>query len=199
MDLSLTQIIAYLQHFRYLVILPLGVAEGPILSIICGFLIKLGYLGFWGSYLVLILADLIGDVLWYSIGRFGAHKAIKKFGHFVSLDEPTMLKIEKKFKNHQNKALLISKMTGGFGFALVTLTVAGIIKIDFKKYMLLNFVGGFVWTSILIAAGYFFGHLYNSIDHAFRLAFVVGVALLVGAMLFGMQKYFRQKTLSEKL
>lgn len=191
MDLSASAAVAALIHYKYIIILPLAIAEGPILGIICGFLVKLSYLNFLWAYLILMAGDLIGDVVWYNIGRHGASRFVNRFGHYFKLDKAAMAIVEEKFKKHQNKTLLISKMTNGFGFALVTLVVAGMLKVDFKKYMIINVIGGFVWIGFLMVVGYFFGHLYTAIDHAFRLAFLVGLAVIILAFLYGFQSAVR--------
>lgn len=38
--------------------------------------------------------------------------------------------------------------------------LAGIVKIDFKKFMLYNFLGATLWISSLVLAGYFLGNLF---------------------------------------
>jgi membrane protein DedA with SNARE-associated domain len=63
-------VMAWILAYRYLVIIPGAIIEGPILSIICGLLIRLGVLGIVPTYLLLMLGDLIGDTLWY----WGGHR-----------------------------------------------------------------------------------------------------------------------------
>ena len=199
MDLSASGALAALIDYKYIIILPLAIAEGPILGIICGFLVKLSYLSFWPVYLILMAGDLIGDVVWYYAGRHGASRFINRFGHHFKLDKTTMSIIEEKLKKHQYKTLLISKMTNGFGFALVTLVVAGTLKIDFKKYMLINIAGGFIWIGVLMLVGYFFGQLYNTIDQAFRIGLLAGIIILVLALIYGLQSAARSATKQGKL
>ena len=65
----------------------------------------------------------------------------------------------------------------GFGFAVVTLMVAGMLKVSFKRYVVINLFGGFIWTAMLLVIGYFFGNIYT---------------LITG---LGSQKYINQTTL----
>ena len=125
--------------FMYIV----AIIEGPILGVVCGLLIRLGYFDFWTIYLILMAGDLTGDIVWYHVGKYGIHRFIKRFGRFFSLDERNVRIIERTFKKHETKTLIISKITAGFGFAILTLMTAGSIGIPFKKYMTINFLGQF--------------------------------------------------------
>ncbi len=192
-------VIAWLLEYRYFIIFPLTIIEGPILMIICGFLLKLGYFSFLPLYLVLMAGDLIGDIIWYGIGYHWAHPFIKKYGYIVSITEEIFQKVEDVFRRHQNKILFISKITMGFGFALVTLMAAGAIKIDFKKYMIFNTVGQFVWTGFLIYIGYSFGNLYLTIDKTFREIALIAFILLLMGLLYGLNRYLRGRFLKNKI
>ena len=71
----------------------------------------------------------------------------------------------------------------GFGFALVTLMVAGMLRVPLKDYIPLNLLGGFIWTAVLVAIGYFFGDIYSSITGPEKIVFAcltfVGLAIVL--------------------
>lgn len=189
----LAKLIILLLRYKYGMVIIAAVIEGPMVGILCGFLLRLGYFHFWPIYLTLISADLVGDALWYTVGYYGASRVVARWGHFLSLDKLAMEKIEAKFKQHQNKTLLISKMTSGFGFAIVTLVTAGVVRIPLKNYAAMNALGGFVWSGVLLLTGYFFGNLYSQIDAGFRIASLVIFAALVFAVLYGFQRFMRNR------
>src|SRR6185369_7099489 len=97
MFFSVEHIFQLLMHYKYLVIFPIAVVEGPIISIITGFLASLGKLNFWAGFGVVAMADLVGDTLYYSLGRFGREKLIARFGKFLGLHAENVMKIEKHF------------------------------------------------------------------------------------------------------
>jgi membrane protein DedA with SNARE-associated domain len=78
----------------------------------------------------------------------------------------------------------------GLGFAVVTLTVAGMLKVPFKNYFLLNLFGGFIWTAFLITLGYFFGNFYVLIPIWAKV-----LSLIFGLMAFISALYFANKYL----
>lgn len=180
----LQHILDFLSFSKYLVVFVLCIVEGPIVMISSGFLLRLGQFQLLPLYLSLMAGDFTADLGWYAVGRFGARKIINRYGHFLSVTPAVIAKIEKRFRTYQDKILFISKITMGFGFALATLIVAGMLHVPFKRYVILNFFGGFIWTAFLLAAGFFFGNIYSSIVGPFKIVFVV---LLVIVILFGLR------------
>jgi membrane-associated protein len=183
----------WLLSYGYIAAYPLAIVEGPVLMMIAGFLVRLELLSFWPIYLVLIAGDLTGDIIWYAVGHHGARNLIEKYGYILSITEENVEKAERFFHNHQTKILFISKITMGLGFAIATLIAAGAARVPFKKYLTINFFGEFIWAGILIAIGYFLGHLYTLVDKSLRVAFVIAMLVLAGLALYGFGKFMRAK------
>lgn len=183
--------------YRYLLIFVLALVEGPIIMVASGILLKLGHFNFLPLYLTLILGDFVADIGWYGVGYYGGRAFITRWGKYFSITPEILDKLEVFFKKNQTKILLISKMTMGFGFALATLITAGLIKVDFKKYAWFNFLGGFVWTGLLLSIGYSFGQIYSRIDKGFKVAFLVFLSVVVLFALYGLGKFFKQNLLNK--
>ena len=81
----------------------------------------------------------------------------------------------------------------GFGFALVTLITAGMAKVPFKKYMLLNVSGQLIWTGVLLSVGYLFGNIYTTIDKGFRDVAIIGIGILVVLLIYGLGRFLSKK------
>lgn len=186
-------ILGALMAYRYVIAYPLGIVEGPVVMMISGFLVHTGFFSFWPIYLILVAGDLTGDVLWYLVGRHGGRPFIEKYGHFVSVTEANVEKMEAFFHQHQTKILFISKLTTGFGFAIATLMAAGAARVPFKKYITINFFGEFVWAGFLFAIGYFFGNLYSLVDKSLRWGFIAGLIILLGFAAYGFSRYMRHR------
>jgi membrane protein DedA with SNARE-associated domain len=184
-DMSfLQQVLGFLSFSRYAVVFVLCIVEGPVVMITSGFLYRLGQFSLLPLYFSMVGGDFVADLGWYAVGRFGAWPLIDRYGKYFNITPKIILRVEKRFKTYQNKILFISKITMGFGFALATLIVAGLLRVDFKKYALLNFLGGFIWTAFLIAIGYFFGNVYDVLAGPFKIIFV---CFLVVGIIFGLR------------
>lgn len=180
-------------HFVYAIIILVSFIEGPILAMFCGLLVKLGDAPLWPVYLALMLGDLLGDVVWYYVGYHFGNRFIKRFGHYFSVTEEGVNTIKKIFHKYQSHILIISKVTMGFGFALVTLVTAGLVKIPFRQYFILNFLGQFVWTAILLAVGYLFGNLYLTVNGVLGKMSVIALFIVAFVALLGYGKYMKKR------
>jgi len=187
------QLATHHTYIVYTVVIISAFIEGPVLSMIFGILIKLGYFGFWPIYTALMLGDLLGDTFWYYIGRYFGYSFVKRFGKYFSVDEVRVAKISEVFHKFKYYILFISKITTGFGFAIVTLVTAGIVKIPFGRYILTNLSGQFIWSAMLIGVGYFFSHLYIQFnDWLIRLSIVALFMVLLIAFL-GFRKFLQNR------
>lgn len=177
----------------YALIIVLACAEGPILSMLFGVLIRFDLFPFWPVYAALMAGDLIGDIVWYYIGYRYGHGFIRRFGHRFGITEESVARMTKFFHKYKHPILFISKITNGLGLALVTLMTAGMAKIPFWKYMLVNLLGQLIWSGFLLGVGYFFSNLYIQIDNILgRITIIAGAALFLFLM-YRFQKQLRKK------
>ena len=186
-------ILRWLLAYRYAIGYPLAIVEGPIVMMISGFLVHLGFFDFWPIYLILIAGDLTGDVIWYMVGRHGGRPLIEKYGRWINVSQENVERAEEFFHEHQTKILFISKLTTGFGFAIATLIAAGATRVPFKKYITINFFGEFIWAAFLFAIGYFFGNLYGLVDKSLRWGFLIGFVIVLALIVWGFGKAMRKR------
>lgn len=135
-----------------------------------------------------MLGDLIGDVIWYQIGRHFGKPFIARFGKFFNITEEKVTKATEIFHKHKSKILIISKITNGFGLALVTLISAGIARIPFKHYLALNITGQLVWTGMLLFVGYFFGGFYTQMEAFMGRATAITMVIFGALIIFFLYK-----------
>jgi membrane protein DedA with SNARE-associated domain len=182
MNFTLENIIHLLEFYKYWIIFPLGVFEGPIITIISGFLSSIGHLNFWVAWFVLMFADLFSDTLYYCLGRYGREKFILRFGRRLGLTVEHVITMEKYFKNHPWKIFIFGKVAHGTGSTI--LTAAGLARVPYFQFLKYNIPTTLGNTSILIVIGYYFGHAYSSINKYFDYASLFFVAALVVAYIY---------------
>lgn len=193
------EILGFLYAYRYLGIFLATIFEGPLTMIAVGFLYKLGHFNFFLAYSIMVLGDLVGDVGWYYLGYFGGNKFFIKFGKYIGVEEKSIEKVRALFHKHHNKILFISKITNSLGMAVAILVTAGISKIPMKKFIILNILGGLVWTLMMMAVGYFFGNVYSTVTGGLRIGLTVGMALLAVVALYGFGKFLKGKVMKNKI
>ena len=177
----------------YGLIIILACAEGPILSMLFGVLISLGYFHFLPIYAALMAGDLIGDVVWYYIGYHFAHPFIRRFGKYFGLTEESVARMARAFHKYKHSILFISKISNGLGLALVTLMTAGMVRIPFWKYLGVNALGQLIWSAALIGVGFFFSNLYIQIDNVLGRISIIAVCILFLVAAVRYQRYLRKK------
>ena len=118
----------------------------------------------WG---LMVAAAFIGDTVNYWIGSSLGDKAfdpnfvINVFGLKIKISKilkPEYLhKAQDFYEKHGGKAIVLAR------FVPIVRTfapfVAGVGKMDYKKFISFNFWGGLTWVSLFTLGGYFFGNI----------------------------------------
>ena len=155
-------VLALMQNHGLWLVGPMAVVEGPIVTVIAAYLAKLGYMTLWGVYLVCVLGDLIGDGMYYWIGRAGPailpHRWLAKLG----LNEARQLALEGHFAKSGPRTLLIAKWSHSAGLPIML--AAGAAQMNFPRYMWWNLLGTIPKTAAFTAIGWFIGSAYSAID-----------------------------------
>jgi len=171
---SISEIFIILGYYKYWIIFPVVIFEGPIIIILSGFLVSLGVLNPYLAFLVLIVGDLIGDSMYYSIGRYWRNsKFVKKYGRFVGYDAEKAVFLEDHFSKHLWKTLLVAKFAQGMGSTIQI--SSGIAKVNYLKFLWINIVGVIPKTIILMTLGFYIGDSYEKINeyiHSIAFTFV---------------------------
>ena len=183
-------LLSLLTHYGYAIIFPIALFEGHIITILVGFLWKMGYIqGLIGVWIV-IAGNLTGDIIWYWIGYTQGGPFIRKYGPYVGIDDVKAKRAGEIFLRHGAKILFLSKVTNGFGMVIATLCMAGAYKIPFKKFLFYTFLGEVLWSFSLLFIGYFFGGLYSVIESYFTKVFLITVFALLIFILFSLGKRY---------
>jgi len=106
-------------------------------------------------YIIFTIAAILGDSVNYAIGaRFG----VKIFDWNLPFVKREYLERANEFyAKHGAKMIVMAR------FVPIVRTfapfAAGIAKMDYKTFITYNIVGGLIWTTLFVWAGYFFGNL----------------------------------------
>lgn len=195
LDLAGQQIFDFLSHYGYWIMLPLMIIEGPVITIIAAMLAKLGAFNIFLVFVFSVLGDMIGDVILYGLGYKFGMTFVRRVGKYMGITEKLVLKMEKYFEKHGGKTIFTVKATTGLCWA--TFTAAGIVKMDFKKFVKYSFIGGVAWSGFLIALGYFYGYMWfelrNYIEWAGWVAVASAIVSIASVQLY--KKYQSKKIL----
>jgi len=197
MFISQSDLLLLLEHYKYILIFPIIILEGPIITVICGFLVYLGQLNGPATYIMLVTGDLIGDILHWALGRYFKNRPwFRRVASIFGYDDEKEKRLEAHFKNHPGKTVLIAKVSHGIGGFIQT--VAGIAKIDFWKFTIFSFIGTVPKALALFLLGYYLGSSYLKIDSYldYIAYFVISIVILVSIYLL-LKKYVKRKLIIE--
>lgn len=113
-----------------------------------------GGLNIWALIIIMSLAAILGNTSNYWVGR-GLGNAIIKSGKIKALTPERMAKTQAMFDKYGVLAVVLTR------FFPIIRTIApfcaGLGRMSFPKFTILNAVGGVLWVSLFTCLGYFFG------------------------------------------
>lgn len=136
-----------------LVIIPF--LPGDSLLFAAGAFAALGDLNIVILIISLGLAAILGDTVNYHIGRYLGPKVLKDDNKF--LKKEYIDKTNKFYETYGGKTIILAR------FMPIIRTfapfVAGVGKMNYKKFITFNAIGGIVWVSGILLIGYSFGNI----------------------------------------
>ncbi|MBV8809421.1 MAG: VTT domain-containing protein [Acidobacteriaceae bacterium] len=124
------------------------------LFLLMGALAGNGQYSFSASLLIAVIATLIGDILWYQLGRFRG-RWVLGFLCKLSLEPDTCVrKTEARFVKRGAGALVFAKFIPGMG--LLSVSLAGISRIRCWLFLVADAVGCTLWAGSYLLLGRIF-------------------------------------------
>jgi len=114
------------------------------------------YLRLWPLFFLLCVAAILGDTVNYAIGaRIGPKVFHYPKSRFFNPDH--LKKTHEFYEKYGGKTIIIAR------FVPIVRTfapfVAGVGQMSYRQFIGYNVIGGVLWVSICVFAGYFFGNL----------------------------------------
>ena len=137
---------------------------------------------------LLILAAIAGNVAGYEIGRAIGPPLYERDGRVLKrkyFDQTSAF-----FDKHGNKALVIGRFVP-FVRTYITV-VAGVTRMDRRRFAFWSFVGAVLWVLIVLLAGYFLGAAFPTLGENIDKAILVILAFSVIPIVFEWWRHKRQ-------
>lgn len=174
-------ILYLLTQYKYLILFPLAIVEGPILAVIAGFLCTIGFLNPFIVYPIIVFGDIIGDSLCYMFGRWGVPVFLKKIIKEFGLKPENINQVRAYFDTNPNKTISLSKVTLGIGFAGIY--IAGNARVPYQRFIRICLITSALQYVFYLSLGLLFGHAYKQISQYMDLfasiAIVTALAVII--------------------
>ena len=156
-----------IEHYGYLVVffgVMLGTTGIPFPSaailLAAGVLVQQGHLDLSEAILFGILGAIIGNQVGYWIGHKAGRPFVLKWGRYVKLTPERLDQVEGLFARHGGKAVFAARF---FSLSrLLEALVAGMSRMHWGTFFFYSALGGAVWATAVVLAGYFFGESWSS-------------------------------------
>lgn len=162
--------------YTFLFILML--VEGPVVTAAAAFAAALGYLNIYAVLVLSILGNLIPDAIYYAMGYWGREQFVAKYGRYLRLTPARVEKIEKFIEEHAGESLVAIKLIPFL--ATPGLVVAGLSKMNIKRYAFWSLVVTLPSSLIYLLVGYYSGAAYGHVIHDIN----IGGYIVAGAIVF---------------
>ena len=186
--ITLDAVMQLISAYGLWLLLPFSVAEGPIITVIAAYLAQQGLMPVVGVYLVCVLGDLVGDALWYSLGRFAPDVLSPRWQERFGITQARKIALEDHFASRGGRTLLFGKWTHSAGLPIMV--ASGLAKMPFGPYMWYNLLGTLPKTLVFVLVGYFLGAAYSSINvYLYRVSLILFVVILAAAALYFQRRW----------
>lgn len=175
----------WLSEYGYFILLPLMALEGRVVGLIAAALAHLGYLNIYLVWVTAIVAGLISDATYYSIGRWSTgflgrfrvvERAMHRFRH-----SPTGTVTREFVERRGVNIFFFTKAVPSVSWTLQL--IAGGYRLDAKKYFTVCFVANIFWGTLTMVTGYFMGYLTQEINT--YLVILIGIILVAALYYIG--------------
>jgi membrane protein DedA with SNARE-associated domain len=135
----------------------------------------------WPIIVIATVAATLGDNFGYWIGRLGGRPLLDRYRNIFMLPQRHIDRGERIFEQHGPPTVFFARYV--FGMRVIAGPLAGVLRMDWRRFALFNFLGAITWVLTICCAGYYFGESWPMLLrtlHRFNIG--VGVAV-VGVVL----------------
>jgi len=162
LNIEYQQILEAIISWGYPLMLLLMIVEGPIVTLGAAFMASSGFFNVFIVLILSILGDVVSDIILYYIGLLTEKGFLPKKRKFLNSNSNMVQVIKNSFKKKGAQIIFFTKATTGLCY--VTFILAGMVRLNFKKFLLFSILGGFFWSGFVVGLGYYFGQIAEKIE-----------------------------------
>ncbi len=201
----MTESLEFLLHHGYSVLFLWVFAEQvglPIPSVplllAAGALAGTGRMSLWLVLSLAVLATLIGDVLWYELGRRKGIKVLQLLCRISLEPDSCVRRTEGVFERHGARSLVAAKFLPGL--STVAPPLAGVFRMKPLRFLFFDLLGAVLWAGTFSGLGYAFsGEIERLAAHAERLGGWLGALLLAVLVAWILWKFIARRRFLREL
>ena len=182
-------LLGLLTHFGYLALFLLLVAGGvgvpvpeEVIQLTAGFLARRGILSFWPAVLVTWTALVLGDFLFFRLGRSHGPGLLDSPRVARVLTPARRAFIERHFARHALLTIMVARHASGFRLPVYALAGAS-GRVRSRTFLLADGLSALLSVPLVLGAGWYFAaHLEDVKRRIHEIELVVGLLVLLGVV-----------------
>lgn len=136
----------------YLLLALTTMVEGPVSILVGGASISTGQLLPIPVLFSVVVGNLVADLGWYELGRFGKWEWLEKLGSRIGIDLRSIQSLENNVEQNAARMVFLSKFT--IGLPIPTLVALGLQRVNIQRWLVAWVTGEVVKSTILVIVGY---------------------------------------------
>ncbi len=127
-----------------------------------------------------IFAATLGDNLGFFVGYRGGRPLLERYQHIFRIPHRVLERGQRLFQRYGVATVFFARFV--FGLRVIAGPLAGVLRMDWKRFALFNFLGATLWVTVIATVGYLFGRHWNTLMRVLGrvdVAVAVAVALLI--------------------
>lgn len=154
--MSVDFITGLILEYRYWILIPLSLIEGPVVAFVAGTLAAVGYFNFYFLAAFFFVRDVGLDIIYYAIGHFGAKTAfVKRMLTKLEITEDHLEHVRLLWVKRPGWTMLIGKIS--YGIASAFIVVAGTVRMPLRIFLLWASIVAVLQYGTLLVLGYYLG------------------------------------------
>ena len=138
-----------------------------------------------------VCAAVVGDNLGYWMGKRGGRPLLERYGQIFFIRPATVARAEHVFERYGATTILVARFIAGV--RIVAGPLAGVLRMDWRKFLLFNFLGAVLWVTVIAGVGYFFGEYWDQLLRFVRHAHLVSLSLALAVVAFLWRRHRRAR------
>lgn len=168
---------AFIEHYGYIAILIGTFFEGETILIIAGFVSHQGYLSLSGSIAAAFAGAMLGDQLYFYVGRRRGRDFIASRPRLSRHSQ----RVNRFLEKHQVWFILGFRFV--YGIRTATPFLLGASKVNAGLFFVLNTIGALTWAVVIGLAGFYLGSALEVILGRVKAYEMLVIGLLAGGAL----------------
>jgi len=155
------------------------VIPGETAAVIGGVVASRGHVALWLLLILVVGAAIIGDSVGYEIGRYFGPRILRM--RLLDKKRHRLDDAQRFLRRRGGTAVFLGRFVAFFRAVMPGL--AGASLMPYRKFLVVNSLGGLVWGTAFVLVGYLAGNSYKTVEKTVGRGAAIGVLTLVIVLL----------------